>query len=221
MNLKKSILFLSCFLTVVIWFNPCYFFGSNILLANSYSNSQASEVWKCAPAEGRGTFPCTSVAREPLYSDDQVYESSFLKTENVEELAALELENWHRLPPEMPTEEQLLKLSERLRDIARYLGSTWPVVIPIERLAVASNDEVDGKSPWKIAEFRSSRDTWRTIAVGQVLGWIAQELQILESSQEQPLVDFRLSDEGSDRYRLLMDVPLSRYCYEILRLFHR
>jgi len=190
MNLKKSILFLSCFLTVVIWFNPCSLAGSNVLLVNRYS-------------------------------DDQGYESSFLKTENVEELEALELEAWHRLPPEMPTEEQLLQLSERLRDIARYLGSTWPVVIPIEGLAVASNDEADGETPWKIAEFRSSGDTWRTIAVGQVLGWIAQELKILQSAQEQPLVDFRLSDEGSDRYRLLTDVPLSRYCYEILRLFHR
>gem|GEM_PF-5342263 len=26
-----------------------------------------SRVWKCAPAFGRGTFPCTSVAWEPLY----------------------------------------------------------------------------------------------------------------------------------------------------------
>ena len=190
MYLKKIILLLSCFLAVVVCFNPCYLASANSL--PSIEN----------------------------YSSDRVYESSSLKNGKVNELEALPLEKWHRVPSEMPTEAQLLKLSKRLRDVARYLGSTWPVTIPINPLETANDDVAEGRSSWKIVEFRPVGETWKTIAVGQVLGFVTQELQILKSSQAQPLIDFRLSREGSDRDRLLTDVPLSRYCYEILRSFH-
>jgi len=36
------------------------------LAEQGFQNNLPSRAWKCAPAEGRGTFPCTSVAREPL-----------------------------------------------------------------------------------------------------------------------------------------------------------
>jgi hypothetical protein len=97
----------------------------------------------------------------------------------------------------------LLALSKRLRAVARYLGSKWSVTIPLtEQLRITDLRGADGK--------------WISLTAGQTLGLVTQELQVLETSGEQPLIKFLVKDNTTGVYHPLSNVPLTRYCYELL-----
>ena len=98
--------------------------GSYFYVTDGYSNSQASEVWKCAPAEVRGTVPYTSVAREPLYKGypkfiedgDQIVSKTYMtRVENENTRLRHYLARLHRKTLCYSKSVDMLKYSIRLR----------------------------------------------------------------------------------------------------------
>lgn len=130
------------------------------------------------------------------------------KPANLEELR---LEYWRTFPEDKPTEKQLLRLSIHLRDLARYLGSGWPVIIPVY------NPQI-GEVQYQITDFRKPDGNWNTMTAGQALKLVTKELQILKKSEEKPLIDILIRDQFTNRYQPIIGVPLIRYCYELLNV---
>lgn len=120
------------------------------------------------------------------------------------------LEYWQRIPEHKLTEKQLLKLSIRLRDIARYLGSNWPVKIPI-------TNQQTGDIQYRITNFRQSGKNLNDLTAGRNLNLVTQELQRLKTSEEELLIGLLLKDEKNSSFHLITDIPLSRYCYELFK----
>ncbi|NEQ65225.1 MAG: hypothetical protein F6K21_06955 [Symploca sp. SIO2D2] len=133
-------------------------------------------------------------------------------------LEDLSLEYWYHTPENLPTADQLLKLSIRLRDASRYLGSKWPVVLPIAASENREIQEANEEQPLlTITDIKESPGNWVTMSAGQTLKLVTQELQLLPTSGEEPLIDFLVRDELSGNYHPLIGIPLSRYCYELLK----
>ncbi len=160
---------------------------------------------------------------KPLSSNSfQVQDlSSIRKVGEPITLAELGLENWQKPPENAPTKYQLFRLTVKLRDIARYLGTSWPVVVPIpqpkiENLQTENNDS----KGWRITDFKDNDGHWISMSSGHALRMVAQALETLNNSEEQPLVDFLVTDEASHIYRPLLGVSLARYCSELLNLFN-
>lgn len=146
--------------------------------------------------------------------------SSIIKIGEPIALEELGLEDWNQIPKSTPTKNQLLRLSIRLRDIARYLGPTWPIVVAIPDANTENNGtESDSHAKRKITDFRTIDGNWITLTSGHALRMVAQELEILKTSSKQPSVDFLVNDEVTDSYRPLLSVPLVQYCSAILKLF--
>jgi hypothetical protein len=159
---------------------------------------------------------------KPLSSNSfQVQDlSSIRKVGATITLEELGLEDWNQTPKSTPTKFQLLRLSIRLRDIARYLGPTWPIVVAIPDANTENNGiESDSHAQRKITDFRTIDGNWITLTSGHALRMVAQELEILKTSSKQPSVDFLVNDEVTDSYRPLLSVPLVHYCSAILKLF--
>ncbi len=120
----------------------------------------------------------------------------------------------------LPTATQLMDLSIRLRDIARFLGSNWRIIVPISDSTVAvSQTDADKQSRFQITDFRKPDGQWTSITAGHALNLVTQELEILNTSREQPLINFRVEDKTSGDYLPLLNVPLSYYCYKLLEIF--
>ncbi|MEG4271997.1 MULTISPECIES: hypothetical protein [unclassified Microcoleus] len=146
--------------------------------------------------------------------------SSIIKIGAPIALEELGLEDWNQTPKSTPTQNQLLRLSIRLRDIARYLGPTWPIVVAIPDAKTENNGtESDSHAKRKITDFRTIDGNWITLTSGHALRMVARELEILKTSSKQPSVDFLVNDEVTDSYRPLLNVPLVQYCSAILKLF--
>jgi hypothetical protein len=146
--------------------------------------------------------------------------SSSRKVEAPINLKELGIEYWHQIPDKMPTEKQLLQLSVKLRNIARDLSSSWLVKLPIYNNQTGEIDEHKNEHPrFEITDFKKTDNTWTTMTVGYALKLVAQELDVLKQSGEQPLLDFLVRDEITNRYRPLINIPLARYCYELVKLF--
>lgn len=135
------------------------------------------------------------------------------------DLEELGLEYWHIAPENTPTDKQLIQLSVRLRDIARYLGVNWPVFIPLSNSQMKNTQtDANGRLKRLITGFRESDGVWTTLTAGQTLKLITKELQILKNLEAQPLIDFLVRDGDSDREHPINGVPLVRYCYEVLKI---
>lgn len=112
------------------------------------------------------------------------------------------------------TEEKLLKLSKRLRDIARYLGSKWPIIVSVE-LSEITQDH-NSEKIFTITDILQIDGTVNSITVGQALKLVTEELEILKNSKKQPLIDFLIKDENSGTYKILNRVSLKFYCEQLL-----
>ncbi|WP_341735350.1 hypothetical protein [Microcoleus sp. CAWBG640] len=146
--------------------------------------------------------------------------SSIIKIGYPITLEELGLEDWNQTPKSLPTQNQLIRLSIRLRDIARYLGPTWPIVVAIPDANTENNGtESDSHARRKITDFRTIDGNWITLTSGHALRMVARELEILKTSSKQPSVDLLVNDEVTDSYRPLLSVPLVQYCSAILKLF--
>jgi len=166
-------------------------------ISNCHSTYAAIFASNSSPVQELSTI---REAREPINLED------------------LSLEYWYHTPENLPTADQLLKLSIRLRDAARYLGSKWPVVLPITASENREIQEVNEEPPLlTITDIKESPGNWVTMSAGQTLKLVTQELQLLPTSGEEPLIDFLVRDELSGNYHPLMGIPLSRYCYELLK----
>ncbi|MGK7876000.1 MAG: hypothetical protein AB4426_22690 [Xenococcaceae cyanobacterium] len=170
------------------------------------------------------TLNCHPVYAETsadFLASSQLTSQEFSSTRKVGEQITLEelgLEDWHHTSEDILTETQLLRLSIRLRDIARYLGSSWPVIVPIPEAHTRNvNTDFEGRSLREITDFRTTSGNWITLTTGHALRMVTQELQILENSEPQPLIDFLVRDKVTETYRPLLDVPLDRYCYELFQ----
>ncbi len=111
------------------------------------------------------------------------------------------------------TKEKLIKLSVRLRDIARSLGSMWSIVI-----SISANQQIN-PSIYGITDLKKFDGTWTSMTAGYALSLATLEIETLESSKGQPLVDFLVKDDLNDIYRPLLQVPLDSYCRLLLNLF--
>lgn len=101
------------------------------------------------------------------------------------------------------TESELMKLSWRLRDIGRYLGASWPVIV-----------NFGPEGGWRITDIRVGNENWLTLTTGQALRLVSEELEVLHNQlQPEPLLDFLVKDDANGTYRPLRGVRLSTYCY--------
>lgn len=113
------------------------------------------------------------------------------------------------IPEKIYLQNQLIRSSVYLRDIARYLGSNWPIFISFA-------DAKTGKIKYQITDFQESKSDWKILTAGQTLKLMTQELQVLNNSQTQPLIDFLVKDSLTNDYRIMSRVPLSSYCNFLL-----
>lgn len=152
----------------------------------------------------------------PVYADISLQSQNYsVMIELGESLEESELDYWHYAPEEILTEKQLLKLSKRLRDLARYLGSKWPINFPLLQSGEIQDDE--SEQVLLITDLQQTDDTSTPITAGQALKLVTQEIQVLKTSDEEPVINLVAKDERSETYILIVDVPLSRYCYELLQ----
>ncbi|MCC3436921.1 hypothetical protein [Microcoleus sp. PH2017_05_CCC_O_A] len=120
------------------------------------------------------------------------------------------LEYWQIIPEYKLTENQLFQLSIRLRDIARYLGSNWPVKITI-------TNQQTRYIQYRITNFRESGKDWNDLTSGINLNLVTQELQKQKTLEEELIIDLLLKDEKNSSSHLITNIPLSRYCYELFK----
>lgn len=138
------------------------------------------------------------------------YQEILLSKKTPLNLKELSIEYWQRIPKYKRTEHQLLKLSIRLRDIARYLGSNWPVKISI-------TNQQTGDIQYRITKFRESGKNWNDLTVGINLNLVTQEVQRLKTSEEELFIDLLLNDDKDSSFHVITGIPLSRYCYELFK----
>lgn len=136
---------------------------------------------------------------------------SFREVGEAISLEELEIEDWREDIKEKLTEDRLIKLSVRLRELARYLGTNLPIVARLDS---------EGQVICKITDMIDSEGNWLSMTLGQVIKLVSQELELLKTSEPEPLIDLLVKDEISGKYRPLLDVSLSRYCYELLQAFN-
>ena len=124
-------------------------------------------------------------------------------------LSDSQIKYW-QTPPEKPlTESELMKLSTRLRDISRFLSTSWPVPIAI------NTDSED--SILQINDFQKSDGSWVPLSAGYSLLFVGQEIETLKTSAPQPLINFLVFTGTDNKSTPLLDVPLSRYCFELFQ----
>ncbi|MGK7905214.1 MAG: hypothetical protein AB4352_28155 [Hormoscilla sp.] len=143
--------------------------------------------------------------------------SSFRNVGSLLDLSELGLEYWQMVPENPLTEKQLIQVSIRLRDIARFLGASWSIIIPLED----ETEELPRKNDenlFLITDLRNASGEWITMSAGHALNLVSQELEILDSSSEEPLIDFLVVKEVSGKSYRLLGIPLSRYCYELFKV---
>jgi len=104
-----------------------------------------------------------------------------------------------------------------LRDIARFLGSSWSIVVP---LVEAERGEFQKKTEvqFLITDVRNVNGEWIILSAGHTLNLVSQELEILHNAVDSRLIDFLVVDKVSDNYHPLIGVPLSRFCYELSKV---
>ena len=147
----------------------------------------------------------------PAFSEINVnsLESKSLLLENISSIRnvgkALPLEKLNLEASKLPTKRELMQTSIRLRDIGRFLGTKWPIVVPL----VEDSQE---RSSLRITDWRKPDSQWTSITAGHALNLVSQELEILNNFEEQPLITFLVKENNSNSYRPLLDMPLSSYC---------
>lgn len=119
------------------------------------------------------------------------------------DLKTLQLEYWQQSPVTSPSQPQLLGASQRLRDIARYLGAKWSVSLPLNETFL-------------ITDVKNKDQKWIPLSAGISLKLITEELSTLDNKDQQPYLDFLVQDQISGNYYSLTQIPLDRYCYELI-----
>jgi hypothetical protein len=124
-------------------------------------------------------------------------------------LSDSQIKYW-QTPPEKPlTESELMKLSTRLRDISRFLSTSWPVPIAMN---INSEDSI-----LQINDFQKADSSWVPLSAGYSLLFVGQEIETLKTSAPQPLINFLVFTGTDNKSTPLLDVPLSRYCFELFQ----
>lgn len=117
------------------------------------------------------------------------------------------------------TDAQLQKLNIRIRNIARYLGSSSPAIVIIENYSVDTTNSYLKYIPnLAITDIRDDRGKWVSLSVGQALKLVSQERHIVNNNYLQQSKDFLVFDRSNNIYHPLIGLTLDRYCYA---LFHQ
>lgn len=108
---------------------------------------------------------------------------------------------------------ELLKLSNHLRDIARYLGTGWPVNITLD--LVSARDQQSNR--YIVTDFKRNDGEWVTISAGYALNLVTQQLEFLDHHQAaSPVADFLVKQEDEVVYHPLLNLPISVYLAHVL-----
>lgn len=117
------------------------------------------------------------------------------------------------------SKEQLLQISLRLRDVARYLGTGWPTRLTISDSlnSLQEFDRTTEKKLRQVTDIRDNKGDWVSLSVGQSLKLITEELEVLKKDEPQPLFDFlvRYNNSGEDVYYEISNIPLDCYCLKL------
>jgi hypothetical protein len=126
--------------------------------------------------------------------------------------------SWHSARQQnFLTEDRLQKLSVRLRDIARYLGSSSPVTVKIIKYASGSGEKSsDSQADLIISDIRDERGKWVSLSVGQALKLVSKQRSIIHNHDSQKTQDFLSFDRQVNVYHPLLEFPLDRYCAALL-----
>lgn len=127
------------------------------------------------------------------------------------------LECWGIAPEKTLFQEHLIETTKHLRDIARHLGSGWPIFLPTHQAFQELTHMDFQTSQYKIIAFKDIDENWVFLTVGQVLDLIVEELQILKNKQKQPLIDFLLMSQNDNFFHPMVGASLSCYCYEVIK----
>jgi hypothetical protein len=128
--------------------------------------------------------------------------------------------SWHNdVQKNLLTDAQLQKLNIRIRNIARYLGSSSPAIVTIEDYSVETNGNYLKSIPnFTITDIRDDRGKWVSLSVGQALRLVSQERHIVNNNYLQQSKDFLAFDRSNNIYHPLIGLTLDRYCHA---LFHQ
>jgi len=136
-------------------------------------------------------------------------------------LKELNLSNQKPLAEIKNAEEKLLLLSVDLRDIARTLGASWSVVVPLNiTIARDNHSNPTNQKIFKITDIRDANGDWRSITVGHAIKLISQEVYTLKSDGIQPTADFLVRDNSGGKYHPLLGFTLDLYCINLLNKFN-
>jgi hypothetical protein len=109
--------------------------------------------------------------------------------------------------------QELLKLSNHLRDIARYLGTGWSVNIALDLVSASGRQS----NKYIVTDFKRNDEEWVTISAGYALNLVTQQLEFLDHHQgTAPVADFLVKQEDEVVYHPLLNLPISVYLAHIL-----
>ncbi len=100
-----------------------------------------------------------------------------------------------------PNREELMQMSKRLRDMARFLSPKWPLIINLKE-----------NQPWLVTDFKISNDDWIPLTIGYGLNLVSQELSVLEQSLPDPSIDLLLRLENSQQEQQFLEISLAQFC---------
>ncbi|NTW21273.1 MAG: hypothetical protein HGA42_17545 [Nostocales cyanobacterium W4_Combined_metabat2_030] len=159
------------------------------------------------PAFAETSASITSIPESEIDIFSSVSLSQIGNSITLEELG---LESWSAVPTKNTlNENQLKKMTIKLRNIARYLSGSWVIPITI----TPSNNEL-----LQITDFRETGGNWKHLTAGHTLSLVMQEWKTRRTGGKQPLIDLLVKDEVSETYRPIFGVPLASYCSQ---LFHQ
>ncbi|MEI6427048.1 MAG: hypothetical protein WCO45_01485 [Pseudanabaena sp. ELA607] len=109
--------------------------------------------------------------------------------------------------------QELLKLSKHLRDVARYLGTGWPVNIGLNKITEHKADN----NNYLITDIKRNNGEWVTISAGYALNLVTQQLEFIDHhNMPVPTTDFLVKQDEETVYHPLFNLPVSVYLAHLL-----
>lgn len=208
-NIKISIQ-LAILLILVLFINLTYVDSSN-----AYSGSGSSIVQAIFTQRGFQTSKFASPELEPPYVNLKRNAETFRKISHPIITSKIDTIPYNNSEEENSlTNAQLQKLSTRLRDIARYAGSSSPATVSIR-----STKDNDSLLDLVITDIKDMRNQWVSLGVGQALKVVSEEIIIVREQLPQKKQDFLVYDHQTKTYHPLRDYPLDKYCHNLVNKY--
>ena len=108
----------------------------------------------------------------------------------------------HQAPAAI-TNNDLRQISQRMRDLARFLSPKWPLTLEIN----------SQEQTLLITDFKSADVNWTPLTVGYGLVLVSQERARIEGQTDELFVDVRATDRDFDKTWQIDNIPLADFCY--------